>query len=208
MKSTFSGCRCGKAIVHRGRTYWGEKPWEARCDAPSSDGFSGGPVLDREGQVVGMLRGRSEDADKSFIDGVFTASEGLVRALSLKSWKWWGLKAVVGATSFLSKEQESSTSRKRSAHEDEPEDHPETKKIATDTLQQEYRIIPRAVKLGGKCFDASWSAKRRAGVRRCDMKSQKDVNATKMLETGWRQGRASAQAVAAVSVSPLCLRFY
>jgi hypothetical protein len=37
----------------------GEKPWEARFNAPSSEGFSGGPVLDREDQVVGMLAGRS-----------------------------------------------------------------------------------------------------------------------------------------------------
>ncbi|KAA8896086.1 hypothetical protein FN846DRAFT_292051 [Sphaerosporella brunnea] len=70
------------------------------------------------------------------------------------------------------------------------------------------RTVQRAVKLGGKCFDASWSAKWRAGVRRRDVKSQKDVNATKMLETRWRRGRASAQAVAAVSISPLCLRIY
>ncbi|KAA8914830.1 hypothetical protein FN846DRAFT_1018149 [Sphaerosporella brunnea] len=122
---------------------WGERPWEARCDAPPSDGFSGGPVLDREGQAVGMLADRSGDADKSFINGVFTTSEGLIHALALiegsKSWKRWGLKAVVGATSFLSKEQESSTPRKRPAYEDEPEDNPETKRIATDTLQQEYR---------------------------------------------------------------------
>jgi S1-C subfamily serine protease len=60
----------------------GGKPWEALCDAPPSDGFSGGPVLDREGQVVGMLAGRSGDADKSFINGGFTTSEGLIHALA------------------------------------------------------------------------------------------------------------------------------
>jgi hypothetical protein len=87
------------ARVHRGHAYQGDTLWEGRCDAPSTDGRSGGPVLDSRGLVVGMLKGRKGD-----IDGVFIISEGLMHALSIikgpsMAYKDWGL--VRSASSSL-----------------------------------------------------------------------------------------------------------
>jgi hypothetical protein len=89
--------------------------------------------------AIGMLyRNCSSAAEKSEkMHRYKKATSAYMCALALiegnKSWKWWGLKAVVGATSF-------STTRKRSSH-DESEDLPKSKKIATKTLQQEYRPV-------------------------------------------------------------------
>ncbi|KAF8249411.1 hypothetical protein K440DRAFT_641412 [Wilcoxina mikolae CBS 423.85] len=98
-------------------------PWDGRCDAPSTDGCSGGPVLDREGQVVGMFKGQKGD-----IDGVFITSEGSLHTLLIikgpsVTWKDWGLKAVVGSASPSSEREgagENSSLRKtRASEEDE-----------------------------------------------------------------------------------------
>jgi hypothetical protein len=90
--------------------------------------------------AIGMLyRNCSSAAEKSEkrLHHYKKATSAYMCALALiegnKSWKWWSLKAVVGATSF-------STTRKRSSH-DELEDLPKSKKIATKTLQQEYRPV-------------------------------------------------------------------
>jgi hypothetical protein len=110
--------------VHCGRAYPGNKLWEGRCDAPSKQGCSGGPVLDRHGQVVGMFKGRDGE-----IDGVFIISEGLLHALQIikgnsMTWRDWGFKAVVGAPSASSdgspksnERKEESLSRKRHSSE-------------------------------------------------------------------------------------------
>jgi hypothetical protein len=98
--------------VHRGRVYPGHKPWEGRCDAPSKQGCSGGPVLDRHGQVVGIFKGRDGE-----IDVVFIISEGLLHALQIikgnsMAWRDWGLKAVFCAPSASSEGSPKSNERK------------------------------------------------------------------------------------------------
>lgn len=60
------------------------------------DGFSGSPVLDMKGRVVGMLKGRRGD-----INVTFTISEGLLNALHIiggprMTWGDWGIKAIFG----------------------------------------------------------------------------------------------------------------
>lgn len=99
--------------LHSGRVYPGRTIFMGRCDAPSAQGWSGGPLLDTSGQVIGMLKGTLGDVDRVFIN-----TEGLLYALGRikSSWGWrdWGIKAVLSEEGSI----ESGERRKREADDE------------------------------------------------------------------------------------------
>jgi len=64
-------------MVYYGRAYPGILPFEGRCDAPSTDGCSRGPVTERGGNAIGMFKGCWG------LDGVFVKAEGSLHALAI-----------------------------------------------------------------------------------------------------------------------------
>ena len=89
------------------------------CEASSAQGWSGGPLLDTSGQVIGMLKGTLGDVDRVFIN-----TEGLLYALGRikSSWEWrdWGIKAVLSEEGSI----ESGERRKRGEADDESRKRP------------------------------------------------------------------------------------
>ena len=90
---TVKGVESQTISVHSGRHYPSDRRFTSCCDAISEDGFSGGPILNSKGRVLGMFKGTLVAVDR-----VFITSEGLVRALNFiqKDWKFkdWGIKSV------------------------------------------------------------------------------------------------------------------
>lgn len=98
---TVQRVQCLAVTIHQGHGRQRNAQWEGRCDAPSTNGCAGGPVLDSAGKVVGLLRGRTAE-----VEGVFTTSEGLMAALlmnrgSLMTREDWGLGWVAGSSREL-----------------------------------------------------------------------------------------------------------
>lgn len=90
---TVKGVQSQIISVHSGRHYPSDRPFMSCCDAVSEEGFSGGPVLNSRGRVLGMFKGVLGTVDR-----VFITSEGLVRALNSIRQGWtfkdWGIKSV------------------------------------------------------------------------------------------------------------------
>ena len=85
----------GKALtVHFGRYTAGSGSLYAYCDGPSDEGWSGGPVVDKFGHVVGLLKGTAGAVDKKII-----TTEGLLCSLRAiepsRNWKHWNVEQVV-----------------------------------------------------------------------------------------------------------------
>ncbi|KAL9116342.1 MAG: hypothetical protein Q9187_007135 [Circinaria calcarea] len=86
--------------VPLGRAYPGPQVYMGRCDAPSAQERSGGPVLDTKGQVIGMLKGTLGE-----VEGVFVTTEGLLYALARidnsRELCQWGIKAAISEERLL-----------------------------------------------------------------------------------------------------------
>lgn len=91
---TVKGVQSETISVHSGRHYPSNRPFMSCCDAVSEEGFSGGPVLNSRGRVLGMFKGVMGTVDR-----VFITSEGLIRALNSIRQGWtfkdWGIKSVI-----------------------------------------------------------------------------------------------------------------
>ena len=109
---TVKGVGSKTLSVHSGKHYPSDRCFTSCCDAVSEDGFSGGPILNSRGRVLGMFKGTLGTVDRLFV-----TSEGLVRALNFiqKDWtfKDWGIKSVI------SEDQEEHAPRDA----DPPKDH-------------------------------------------------------------------------------------